>query len=206
MEIDGYWERGWEGEAQGTTLRRRTGTGHTIVRAPAGVKITDSSPVLSSSCQPAHTLPIVNTAVIVREDPDVATALNVLDDRDLPALTYSLPAPTYTLDSEPDLSFDFSLSLDISLDASLDISLISDTSTSSADDSEGDTSFTLPPPPLGLGLGITGLYNPDGTPFDGMGVLSFGVRSAGASPRRTRSKGKSRDGLSRGFLEELEAT
>ncbi|KAJ7661282.1 hypothetical protein DFH06DRAFT_1471806 [Mycena polygramma] len=126
-------------------------------------------------------------------------------------------------DSEPDSSFD----------VSLDISLISDTSTSASDtSSDGDISFgsfsfppCLPPPPpsartlsplpapapaapLGSGmkgLGITGLFKPSGAPFDGMGLLSFGYR--GASPSTpSRCHTHTDTGLSRTFLEELEAT
>ncbi|KAJ7605834.1 hypothetical protein DFH06DRAFT_1252281 [Mycena polygramma] len=117
---------------------------------------------------------------------------------------------------------------DSSFDTSLDISLISDSSTSS--ESDGDvsfSSFTLQAPPLGLGLGITGLYKPSGAPFDGTGVLSFGVRDShsfsgspcnvSASPSHSSSRCHSPPtprfhaqtqsyGLSRTFLEELEAT
>ncbi|KAF8169026.1 hypothetical protein K438DRAFT_2064056 [Mycena galopus ATCC 62051] len=88
-------------------------------------------------------------------------------------------------------------------DTSFDISLISDTSTSEdADDSfesEFNNSCTFPPPPAPplVGLGLGGLFKPDGSPFDGMGVVSFGCDAAGhGTPRRTTG------GLSRAFLEE----
>ncbi|KAF7354577.1 hypothetical protein MSAN_01370800 [Mycena sanguinolenta] len=74
-------------------------------------------------------------------------------------------------------------------DSSFDISLISDTSTENAEDSfECDTSFTLPPLPVApanLGLGLSGLFKADGSPFDGMGVVSFGcdTEGHGGSPR-----------------------
>ncbi|KAJ6473094.1 hypothetical protein C8R45DRAFT_1217574 [Mycena sanguinolenta] len=93
-------------------------------------------------------------------------------------------------------------------DSSFDISLISDISTSDdAEDSfESDTSFTVPPPPavpasIGLGLGLSGLFKADGSPFDGMGVVSFGCdkEGNGGSPRATK---RSAGGLSRVFLEE----
>jgi hypothetical protein len=93
-------------------------------------------------------------------------------------------------------------------DSSFDISLISDTSTTSEDqdaddESESDTSFTLPPPPATpIGLGISGLVKPDGSPFDGMGVVSFGCDAAGhgGAPRAHR---RETGGLSRAFLEEV---
>ncbi|KAJ7616684.1 hypothetical protein DFH06DRAFT_1483712 [Mycena polygramma] len=143
--------------------------------------------------------------------------------------------PTHRLDPcadfEPDSSFDSSF------DISLDISLISDTSTSSASDefcdiSFGSFHFALPPPilpppshppstspapplsntapgaaPKAIGLGITNLLKPCRVPFDGTGVISFGVcgASSSAAPCRTRNEGASPDRLSRTFLEQLEA-
>ncbi|KAJ7886187.1 hypothetical protein B0H14DRAFT_2697983 [Mycena olivaceomarginata] len=80
-------------------------------------------------------------------------------------------------------------------DSSFDISLISDTSTDA--DDESNSSFTLPPPSAPpIGLGISGLFKPDGSPFDGMGVVSFGCGTAGSRSGRTAG------GLSRVFLEE----
>ncbi|KAJ7661290.1 hypothetical protein DFH06DRAFT_1399061, partial [Mycena polygramma] len=128
---------------------------------------------------------------------------------------------------------------------------------SSADESDGELSFgsfhfalpppilpspshppsTSPAPPLSntapgaalkpIGLGLSNLYKPSGAPFDGMGVLSFGVcgshsssgspYNAAASPSHSSSRCHSPptprlhapthpDGLSRTFLEKLEAT
>jgi hypothetical protein len=80
-------------------------------------------------------------------------------------------------------------------DSSFDISLISDTSTDA--DDESNSPFTLPPPSAPpIGLGISGLFKSDGSPFDGMGVVSFGCNTAGSRSRRTAG------GLSRVFLEE----
>ncbi|KAJ7661280.1 hypothetical protein DFH06DRAFT_1191941 [Mycena polygramma] len=129
-------------------------------------------------------------------------------------------APTCPGDSE------FDISLEPSFDISL-LSLISDTSASSADGScdisFGPFTFSLPPPPPSypsspfalpsmspssgaalkpIGLGLKGLFNPSGAPFDGLGVLSFGVCGVSPSPCRTRNQGESHDGLSRTFLEE----
>ncbi|KAK7026539.1 hypothetical protein R3P38DRAFT_2942078 [Favolaschia claudopus] len=111
------------------------------------------------------------------------------------------------------------------LDLDLDISLISDTSTTSSsfdgnadsDTSFSSSSFVLPPPPAAphsqhshnLGLGISGLFKADGSPFDGMGVVSFGAHAAesesssSSPPRRRVPDGH---GLSRAFLEEAERT
>ncbi|KAJ6538310.1 hypothetical protein DFH09DRAFT_1368949 [Mycena vulgaris] len=103
-------------------------------------------------------------------------------------------------------------------DSSFDLSFISDTSssTSSSDNptstwpsSPSDTSFTLPPPPTrGLGLGLLGLFNADGAPFDGMGVLSFGCDSGEREREREReeSEREMERGLSRAFLEEAART
>ncbi|KAJ7661284.1 hypothetical protein DFH06DRAFT_1471807 [Mycena polygramma] len=101
----------------------------------------------------------------------------------------------FTLDPRADSEFD----------TSLEISLIADTSTSSSDDESSDLDnlsfgffafppcLPLPPPPppsasgstpstvpKPIGLGLTNLYTPSGAPFDGLGVLSFGVCRAGA--------------------------
>ncbi|KAJ7661274.1 hypothetical protein DFH06DRAFT_1471805 [Mycena polygramma] len=288
MAIEGYLGWGWDAGVEGTTLRRRTRTERDVgLKAPADVKITDSSPVLA--CQPprpTHTVPfftsgapadaaaaltnIVNTLAPERQnttppapaftygtfDPDadsccdLSLSLSQLDisfvsdtsaDELEGDISYTFPPPlpapallsTYGVlvcraDFRPDSFFDVSLdaSLDISLTSddssdgdsslsftlpppptprapasalkhradhdssfglSLDISLISDTS------SDGDNSFTFNPPsasrhttsgaPLKpIGLGITNLYKPSGTPFDGMGVLSFGVCGSLSSP------------------------
>ncbi|KAK7001686.1 hypothetical protein R3P38DRAFT_3368062 [Favolaschia claudopus] len=97
-----------------------------------------------------------------------------------------------------------------------------DTDTSASSSSfDSDTSFTLPPPPpphphprannnnTGLGLGITGLFKADGSPFDGMGVVSFGARAepeSSESREHESSSPRRRAGLSRAFLEEAERT
>ncbi|KAJ7075723.1 hypothetical protein B0H15DRAFT_806011 [Mycena belliarum] len=144
-------------------------------------------------------------------------------------------------DAELDVSFDVSLVSDTSTstsasderdsasdydDASFDVSLISDTSTSTSAsderDSASDTSFNLPSPPTitgrGLGLGLLGLYNADGAPFDGMGALSFGLRCDPADlddtrlaydepARKHRRRGEDAErGLSRAFMEEAVRT
>ncbi|KAJ7605829.1 hypothetical protein DFH06DRAFT_1150311 [Mycena polygramma] len=219
MAIDGYW--GWDVGGQGMTLRKRTcHAQHDLgLKAPADVKITDSSPVLCQPPRPLRTgtpFPFANVPAQAAaaayvgnarvERPDSTASGYTLDRRadsasfdisldttlDISLISdtssdgdssfsFTLPppsAPTYAL--EPRASSHADASCDTSFDTSLDISLISDTSTSSADES-CDISFTLPSPPLGLGLGIADLYKHSGAPFDGMGVLSFGVRGAGAS-------------------------
>ncbi|KAJ7656451.1 hypothetical protein DFH06DRAFT_471686 [Mycena polygramma] len=150
-----------------------------------------------------------------------------------PALVSTYGTLQRRADSEPDSSLDFSHSFDISLITATSMS--SDEYSELSDISFGSFSFTLPPQspatpatPLesGLeGLGIAGLYKPSGAPFDGMGVLSFGVcgsssppsfpplphiaaRTASPSPSRSRSHAQTPthmekdDGLSRTFLEE----
>ncbi|KAJ7605832.1 hypothetical protein DFH06DRAFT_1348422 [Mycena polygramma] len=114
-------------------------------------------------------------------------------------------------DSEPDSSFD--VSLDASLDISLISDTSTSSASASDESFElgdlfGSFHFALPPPilpspshppstspapPLSntapgaalkpIGLGLTNLYKPSGTPFDGMGVLSFGVCSHSPSPK-----------------------
>ncbi|KAJ6506269.1 hypothetical protein C8R47DRAFT_112282 [Mycena vitilis] len=140
MEIDGCW--GWDVEGQGMTLRRRTRRERDPgLKAQATVKITDASPVLCQSSRPARTGTALPIACVLA---DAAAA--AADLVNAPASTPT--AVPYTLDrganSGPDLSFG------LFLDASLDSSLISDTSASTAHDSEGDISFTLPPPPAFL--------------------------------------------------------
>ncbi|KAJ7499942.1 hypothetical protein FB451DRAFT_1430558 [Mycena latifolia] len=137
------------------------------------------------------------------------------------------PFPAYAngaLDLDADSSFDISLISDTS----------TSTSASEADEQEdpaSDTSFTLPPhdafalpprdafthppldaltlpraPPAGMGLGLSGLFNADGSPFDGMGVLSFGLRCDAGPLERRRRHDETEGGLSRTFLEEAART
>ncbi|KAJ7213285.1 hypothetical protein C8J57DRAFT_1483403 [Mycena rebaudengoi] len=87
-------------------------------------------------------------------------------------------------------------------ECSFDVSAISDTSTSLSDETDSDTSHTLPSPSAArpLGLGLSGIFNADGSEFDGLGVLSFGCRSPGQG--RTASRGEDSGGLSRIFRKE----
>ncbi|KAJ6506268.1 hypothetical protein C8R47DRAFT_112276 [Mycena vitilis] len=221
MAIEGYWGWGWDAGVEGATLRRRTGTQRDVgLKAPADVKITNSSPVLAG--QPPHharTGTFLRIADVLTDDagsaPDSSFDLS-LDISFTSDTSHSAAAPQRRADADPDSSFS-----DISPDASLDISLISDTSSSS--DGDGDGSFgsfhfhlTLPPPlashlppsnspPTSLapgaalkptGLGITNLFSPSGTAFDGRGVLSFGVprRALARVPRGIGSDVGSRRG------------
>ncbi|KAJ7124421.1 hypothetical protein C8R44DRAFT_980697 [Mycena epipterygia] len=163
--IEGYWS--WDGPNKGMILRQRAPQQDLGLKGLADVQITQSAPVLA--CQPPRACtpsPVDDGCASSTPDKVDAAADSALED------AYST-APT------PDSSFD--------------ISLISDTSTS--EDSESDTSFTLPPLPAIMGLGISGLFKADGSPFDGMGVVSFGCTDQ-RRPRRDEG------GLSRTFLEE----
>ncbi|KAJ7661289.1 hypothetical protein DFH06DRAFT_1296614 [Mycena polygramma] len=157
-------------------------------------------------------------------EPDLSfdLSLDLSLDVSLVSETSTSSADDSADDSEGDISFTrpppaLEHRVDCSFDISLDISLISDTSTSA--DESYDIPFSVPPPfslpspPSAsghattpskavkpIGLGITNLFNHDGVPFDGMGVLSFGCR--GASTSHCDAHPASRDGLSRTFLEE----
>ncbi|KAJ7211628.1 hypothetical protein GGX14DRAFT_448911 [Mycena pura] len=131
--------------------------------------------------QLAHASP-----VLVRQPPGARAPSAPVDEDDLDMVPVERPL------ADGDLTCP-------ALDLSFDISLISDTSTTSEEqESESDTSFTIPPLPASVGLGINGLFNADGSPFDGMGVLSFGPGAKGR-----RSTGQEEGGLSRTFLEEV---
>ncbi|KAJ7713546.1 hypothetical protein B0H16DRAFT_1620862 [Mycena metata] len=192
--IEGYWS--WEG---GRRILRREAGNHRQrdlgLKGLAEVQLTRPSPVVA--CQPlstrSRTSPLAHT---VPEELDIADA--------------------------SDRTADDSFSFDI------DISLISDTSTSTTsseehdadDEDDGDASFAFLSPPrlissthpyadarhtladsnahnLGLGLGFV---KPDGSPFDGLGVLSFGC--SGVPRTRTRNNQHDKAELSRTFLEE----
>ncbi|KAJ6544429.1 hypothetical protein B0H19DRAFT_1076542 [Mycena capillaripes] len=178
--IEGYWS--WEGQSSGMILRRRTDRQDLELKGLADVKITHPSPVLA--CQPRRRTPSPmadfpsTPAASGPEELEVDTVADVNN------------ALEYLDTTAPDSSFDISLISDTSITTSED---------QDAGDSESDSSFTLPPPPIGLG--ICGLFKSDGSPFDGMGVVSFGCDAAGQrkAPRTSR---RDAGGLSRVFLEE----
>ncbi|KAJ6503029.1 hypothetical protein DFH09DRAFT_1335696 [Mycena vulgaris] len=172
----GYWS--WDGPSSGMTLHVRSELG---LKGLADVKIRRASPVLA--CQPPRLL-----AGVCPPAPPPHSHSHTLPE-----------APT------PDSSFDLSLTLSLISDTSSSTTCSSDNPTSTWPSSPSDTSFTLPPPPTrGLGLGLRGLFNADGAPFDGMGVLSFGCDS-GEREQEEREREMER-GLSRAFLEEAART
>ncbi|KAF7332995.1 hypothetical protein MVEN_02405800 [Mycena venus] len=175
--IEGYWS--WDGPSSGVVLRQKTSRDPGL-KGLADVKLAHSSPVFA--CRPLRMRTLYPVA-----DVSNTPAAHLLEEVNIGADVIVLPTP----------------------DTSFDISLISDTSISTsedhdADESESDTSFTLPPPPASpIGLGIGGLFKHDGSPFDGMGVVSFGCDAAGhgGAPRPSGRDVKT-GGLSRVFLEE----
>ncbi|KAJ6503008.1 hypothetical protein DFH09DRAFT_1335675 [Mycena vulgaris] len=137
-------------------LRARSELG---LKGLADVKITRASPVLA--CQPP------GSSFEFDADAGHSSSPVYARSRRYPhSHSRTVPeAPT------PDSSFDLSPTL----------SLISDTSSSStsSSDSPSDTSFTLSPPPTrGLGLGLLGLFNADGAPFDGRSLVWRGLSRA----------------------------
>ncbi|KAJ6579722.1 hypothetical protein DFH09DRAFT_1446205 [Mycena vulgaris] len=173
-------------------LRARSDLG---LKGLADVKIRRASPVLA--CQPHACARPCPRATPGRAQPAKKSLLS----SSTPTLRTAprRQAPT------PDSSFDLSLTLSLISDTSSSTTCSSDNPTSTWPSSPSDTSFTLPPPPIrGLGLGLRGLFNADGAPFDGMGVLSFGCDS-GEREQEEREREMER-GLSRAFLEEAART
>ncbi|KAJ6599520.1 hypothetical protein B0H10DRAFT_2084336 [Mycena sp. CBHHK59/15] len=128
--------------------------------------------------------------------------------------SFDIEGPTRS--SMPELSFGGASDISTALDASLattsscdvllinDICLTSDASASSdASPSHTQDAPLCLPPPRAIGLGLSGLAKHDGSPFDGLGVLSFGLASPpGADDAHPRFGG----GLSRTFREEAART
>ncbi|KAK7053684.1 hypothetical protein R3P38DRAFT_3343181 [Favolaschia claudopus] len=204
--VEGHWR--WAGPESGVILHYHHHQ-HAEEKEPglktlADVQVSHPSPVFA--CRPRR----VRTYYPAPEesarcDDAVDAVMHALDSRER--------IFTLSTTSDDDSSFD---------DTDFDISLISATSASSSsfdgnadsDTSFSSSSFVLPPPPApphpranNPGLGINGLCKADGSPFDGMGVVSFGAHaepeSSTSSPRR---RAPDILGLSRAFLEEAERT
>ncbi|KAJ7166125.1 hypothetical protein C8R46DRAFT_1035406 [Mycena filopes] len=180
--VEGYWS--WEDGRR--ILRRGAGNQHQRdvgLKGLADVQITHTLPILA--CPP---LPLRSLA-------SASGSLQELDIADA-----------------ADRTADDSFSYDV------DISLISDTSTTSTDSTtsasdEHDEEFGFLAPSShdsgcasGLGLGL-GLLKADGSPFDGLGVLSFGCSGVPRTTTRTRTQHQHHEpqdvGVSRAFLEEV---
>ncbi|KAJ7618693.1 hypothetical protein FB45DRAFT_932241 [Roridomyces roridus] len=194
--IEGYW--GWaDAPRSGMLLRRSRGERDAGLKCLPDTTITQTSPVLIS-CQPPH-------GPALCESPPAASS----------QLTDTVESQDPTV-SPTHMTSD----VDAATESSFDISLISDTTTAISDELESEAdSYQLDdlapacpssPPVLAatparaaplIGLGITGLFKSDGSPFDGMGVVSFGCSSV-ARPRPAVTEG----GLSRTFLEEAVLT
>ncbi|KAJ7661279.1 hypothetical protein DFH06DRAFT_1129391 [Mycena polygramma] len=209
MGMEGYW--GWDMEAQGTTLRTRTCTSRDGgLKAQADVKITESS----LACHPHRP---ARTRVLLLNAGVAAHAAALADAANTPERPHTIPLPLpYTRSRAATTPSSTSPSTSPAI-----FPLISPSNTSTSTDESCDisfSSFNLPPPlpplPLGPGLGPTSLFTQDGLPFDGLGVLSFGVCGSPSPPltSRTASRAFTRThtaredtglGLSRTFLEEV---